>query len=98
MQVELVYPGFKYTDPDKGSAVAEVRMTKTMYIIHPKDVRILHGKMKFGGGTPRRFRIKDGHEIGSSRHTRGWRITRELSEVTEHNEAAEALCPQTSRK
>ena len=86
MRVELIYPGFKYTDPDKGVALAVARVTKTMYIIHPRDVQIISGKMRFGGGTPRRYRIKDGREIGSDWRTRSWRVSRELPETVEHSE------------
>ena len=90
MRVELIYPGFKYTDPDKGVAVAVARVTKTMYIIHPRDVKILSGKMQFGSSTQRRYRKKDGREIGSDWRNSGWKVTRELSETVEHSEAT---CP-----
>jgi len=78
MKLELVYPAIRITDPDKGIAIADnVRATKTRYIVDPKFVRILSGKILFGSGV-RSYHKHSGREVGM--RSRTWRVTREIDE------------------
>ena len=79
MRLELVYPSIRIDRPDQGIAIADnVRMTRTQYIVDPKYVNVLSGKIRFGGSGERSYNRQTGREIGV--HIRTWHVTREIND------------------
>ena len=77
IKLKLIYPNIRSGLPPHGIAIANnVRETPTQYVIDPKCVEIISGRVRFYG--ERRYYKKNGHEVGA--HIRTWYVSETIEE------------------